>query len=104
MFNQYDFDYTDSKNESLVQLADFMGGSIYKSLSDAASPDYLEMLKGKVMAIGEFPKKSVPFFAIADQNDKVYDRDIYELAINFIREEIKIIFHDKISDLIHLGT
>ena len=81
MFNQYDFDYTDSKNESLVQLADFMGGSIYKSLSDAASPDYLEMLKGKVMAIGEFPKKSVPFFATADQNDKVYDRDIYELAI-----------------------
>ena len=38
MFNQYDFDYTDSKNESLVQLADFIGGSIYKSLSDDASP------------------------------------------------------------------
>ena len=90
IFNQYDFDYTDSKNESLVQLADFIGGSIYKSLSDVASPDYLEMLKGKVMAIGEFPKKCVPYFATADEKDKVYDRDIYELAIksayDFINE------------------
>lgn len=81
MFDQYDFDYTDSKNESLVQLADFIGGSIYKSLSEPASPDYLDMLKGKVMAIGEFPKKSVPFFATADQGDEIYDKDIYALAL-----------------------
>ncbi len=51
LFNEYDFDYTDSKDELFVQLADFIGGTIGKALTEPDSPDYLEILKGKILCI-----------------------------------------------------
>ena len=47
LFDIYEFDFVDSKDEVLVQLADFIGGSIYKSITDSSSYNYLEMLRGK---------------------------------------------------------
>ena len=46
LLDEYDFDYCDSKDEILVQLADIIGGSINRSLTDPSAPNYLEMLKG----------------------------------------------------------
>ena len=62
LLNEYDFDYVDSKDELLVQLADMVGGSIGHSLTDNSAPDYLEMLKGKIIAREDFPNKMEPYW------------------------------------------
>lgn len=85
LFNEYDFDYTDSKDSLLVQLADFVGGTISKTYTDPASPNYLEMLKGKIICIERFPNESVPYFGAVSKELQKYDKDIFELAIHRAR-------------------
>lgn len=81
LFNDYDFDYTDSKDELLVQLADFVGGTISKAITDPASPNYLEMLKGKIICTEEFPNTKGPYWGSTPASAKNYNQDIYDLAI-----------------------
>lgn len=81
LLNEYDFDYVDSKEELLVQLADMIGGSIGHSLTDDNSPNYLEMLKGKIIASERFPHKSEPYWGTTNPEDYQYNKDIYTLAI-----------------------
>lgn len=81
LFNQYDFDYTDSKNESLVQLADIIGGSINKALTMSDSPNYLEMLKSKILLIDNFPTKATPYWGKAKPEDYKFDDSIFTLAV-----------------------
>jgi hypothetical protein len=64
LFNEYDFDYTDSKDSLFVQLADFVGGTISKAYTDDASPNYLEILKGKLSASSNFPTNVHPTLAL----------------------------------------
>lgn len=82
LFNEYDFDYTDSKDSLLVQLADIIGGTISKVYIDDHSPNYLEMLKGKILSTIEFPNKTTPYFGSLEPEDIKYDKDIFELSIN----------------------
>lgn len=88
LLNEYDFDYTDSKDEILVQLADFVGGSIYKSLVDSNSPNYLEMLKAKIMSSEEFPRKNEPYWGTTNPKDCNFDNQIYTLAVKCARDYI----------------
>ena len=81
LFNDYDFDYCDSKNEILVQLADIVGGSINKYLTDSTAPNYLEMLKGKMLVVEEFPSKKEPYWGTASPEDYQFNKDVYALAI-----------------------
>ena len=81
MLNEYDFDYVDSRDELLVQLADVVGGSIGHILTDIAAPNYLEMLKGKILAVEYFPNKNEPYWGTTNPKDCKYNKDIYTLAI-----------------------
>ena len=81
LLNDYDFDYVDSKDELLVQLADIVGGSIGHSLSDTAAPNYQEMLKGKILTTEYFPNKSEPYWGMTNPEDYKYNKDIYTLAV-----------------------
>lgn len=81
IFNEYDFDYTDSKDELLVQLSDIIGGSIAHSLIDSTAPNYLEMLKGKILATEHFPNKGAPYWGKASPDDYKYNSDIYTLSV-----------------------
>lgn len=81
LFNEYDFDYVDSKDELLVQLADMVGGSIGHSLIDENAPNFQEMLKGKIIATKYFPNITEPYWGSVNPNDYKYNRDIYSLAI-----------------------
>ena len=80
-FNQYDFDYCNSKDELLVQLADVVGGSINRSLIDPDAPNYIEMLKGKILLLDEFPSKKEPYWGAAKPEDYQYNPDIYALSV-----------------------
>lgn len=81
LLNDYDFDYVDSKDELLVQLADLIGGSIGHSLSDTTAPNYQEMLKGKILATEHFPNSAEPYWGIVNPEDCKYNKDIYTLAV-----------------------
>ena len=81
LLNDYDFDFVDSKDELLVQLADMIGGSIGHSLTDSSAPNYLEMLKGKIIAKEDFPNKVEPYWGTTNPSDCKYNKDIYTLAV-----------------------
>lgn len=81
LLNEYDFDYCDSKDEPLVQLADMIAGSINRYLIDPSSPNYLEILKGKILFIDEFPSKKEPYWGRITPEDCKFDKNIYALSI-----------------------
>lgn len=89
LFNQYDFDYTDSKDEILVQLADFIGGTINKYLTEEKAPNYVEMLRGKIVSYEEFPNKQEPYWGKINPEECKYDKDIYSLSVKCARDYIE---------------
>lgn len=72
----------------MVQLADIVSGTISKCYIDSAAPNYLEMLKGKIIRIEDFPNNTTPYFAVSNPNDNRYSKEIFDLSIrcanNFI--------------------
>ena len=87
--DEYDFDYADSKDSLLVQLSDIIAGSIYKSYTDPEAPDYLEILKSKVMTIFEFPSKSGPYFSTDIKSQYQYNENIFLYADRSVRDYIE---------------
>ena len=81
LLNEYDFDYCNSKDELLVQLADLVGGSVNRSLIDPTAPDYIEILKGKILLLDEFPDKKEPYWGSAKPEDYKYNSDVYALSV-----------------------
>jgi hypothetical protein len=93
LFNEYDFDYVDSRDELFVQPADIIGGSISKSLTVADAPNYLEMLKGKILSTIDFPDTKGPYWGSASEEDRRFDKEVYELAVH--RARLFISEHEK---------
>lgn len=89
LFNQYDFEFVDSKDEILIQMADFIGGSIMKQICGKSSKNYLEMLKGKITAIQRFPSEYAPYWGNVNPEDYKYDKVIYALAVKKARDYIE---------------
>ncbi len=77
----YDFDYVDSKNSVLVQLADMVGGTINKYYIDPDAPNYLEMLRAKIIRLETFPNNMAPYFANRKSQDIKFNKDIFDLSI-----------------------
>ncbi len=88
LFDQYEFDFVDSKDEILVQLADFVGGSIYKSFSNTSGINYFELLKGKIATTEFFPRIHEPYWGRLKPEDFKYDKIIYTLAVRLAKEFI----------------
>ena len=88
LFNDYDFSYTDSKDELLVQLADMIGGSINRFLIDPDAPNFREMLKGKILVTDEFPSRKEPYWGTASPEDYKFNRDIYELSVKCAQDYV----------------
>ncbi|MFA0815275.1 MAG: DUF3800 domain-containing protein [Anaerofustis sp.] len=79
MIDQYEFDFVDSKESNIVQLADMIAGSISKFKTDDNSPDYLSILKGKIIRIIDFPNQYIDNNANKKYHE--FDATIYNLAI-----------------------
>lgn len=79
LFNEYDFDYVDSKQSNLVQIADIIAGSVMQHLTDPAAPDVLKMFKGRIVDIVNFPEIFNPYTISSDGNSE-FDEAIYQLA------------------------
>lgn len=87
-FNQYDFDFVNSKDELLIQLSDFIAGSIAKSLTNTAETNYLEMLRGKIVSYDRFPSSSTPYWGQLTPEDCKFDDNIYSLAVKLAKDFI----------------
>lgn len=87
IFNEYAFDFIDSKNSNLVQLADIIVGSIARKLNDDNAPNYLEILKGKISHIEYFPNKFTPHIEDTERAKK-FDEKIYSLACGLVNDYI----------------
>ena len=99
LFNQYDFELVNSKDEVLVQMADFIGGSITKSiLNPSYGNNYLEMLKGKITATEIFPPEYEPYWGKMNPEDCQYDDGIFTLAMKSVQDFITLFKDDDTDD------
>lgn len=78
IFNDYDFDYSDSKNSNIVQIADIIAGSVMQHLMDSNAPDVLRIFKSRIVDVVIFPEDHTVYSPIA--NPTAYDNAIYQLA------------------------
>lgn len=100
LFNQYDFDFVNSKDEVLVQLADFIGGSITKwIINPDHTKNYFEILKGKITCLQRFPSDFQPFWGNKRPEDYKYDEAIYTLAVKKARDYIATYENDNREDI-----
>lgn len=82
IFNEYDFDFIDSKDETIIQIADFISGSFSRYLLDPeTTPNYMEMLRGKITALKRFPQEIEPFWGRVDPADLKYDDTVFMLSV-----------------------
>lgn len=79
LFNEYDFDYVDSRNSNIVQIADIIAGSVMQHILDPEAPDILRIFSGKIRDIINFPKITIPYIA-GTNSDTSFDKQIYTLA------------------------
>lgn len=79
LFNEYDFDYVDSKQSNLVQIADIVAGSVMQHLTDSAAPDILKIFRSRIVDIVNFPDTFSPYSITLDGNSE-FDDSIYQLA------------------------
>lgn len=79
LFNEYDFDYINSRCSPIVQIADIIAGSIMQKLLDKEAPDVLKMFESKIRGFVNFPNE-YPSFIAGIKADKKFDAKIYALA------------------------
>ncbi len=85
LFNEYDFDYIDSRDSNIVQIADIIAGSIMQHITSPEAPDTLKIFSGKIRDIINFPKTTMPYTA-GTNADATFDKHILadQCATNYI--------------------
>lgn len=79
LFNEYDFDYVDSKQNNLVQIADIIAGSVMQHLTDSTAPDILKIFRSRIVDVVNFPGTFSPYSITLNENSE-FDDSIYQLA------------------------
>ncbi|MHB8126650.1 MAG: DUF3800 domain-containing protein [Desulfitobacteriaceae bacterium] len=79
LFDEYDFDFVDSKNTVLIQLADLIAGTIGRQLVGGNTPNYQSILHGKILHTEKFPSDNGVNLNPAADNSK-YNKEISNLA------------------------
>ncbi|MGN0809518.1 MAG: DUF3800 domain-containing protein [Christensenellales bacterium] len=78
IFNEYDFDYADSKNSSIVQIADIIAGSVMQHLLDPSAPDVLRIFQSRITDVVKFPDDYEIYRP--SERPTEHDNAIYQLA------------------------
>lgn len=97
LFNQSDFRFSNSKSELLVQLADFIAGTLGLCYDEnrlpSSSSDLLKIIRDKVIDIKLWPKDYFSYSYEPISEDNGFDTTIAELGANlaklYIREKEK---------------
>lgn len=84
LLSERDFYFMNSKDSVLVQLADFIGGTllyVYDDNKDSDGTNYLSMLKSKIIRIENYPKHISDYTFNGGALSKEYDEDIANIAL-----------------------
>ncbi|MFA6335018.1 MAG: DUF3800 domain-containing protein [Bacteroidales bacterium] len=90
LFNQSDFRFSNSKSDLVVQLADFITGTLSlcydeKRLSDYRS-DFLTVIKDKLIKIRFWPKDYFPYSYEPQKDFQEFDLTISTLGVNMAKQ------------------
>ncbi len=93
LFKGSDFDVLDSKSSSLIQLADFIAGTLGHSYDENKvnehSEEFIKIITPQISALNEFPKEYT-FKELSDSNtDDEFDSLIAELCLRRVNEFIE---------------
>lgn len=95
LFDDYDYQVADSKTSVLIQLADFIAGSVSFSIDEvkkrkALGNDYLGLLKDHILMIEKFPQEYATYSPPQIVGSSHYDFDIaniaYRRAVDYINQ------------------
>lgn len=93
LFNQYEFGFVKSRSILMIQVADFICGSIAryyeKSMKSSASQEIMELLKPIMLSIREWPLPTRPrnidsLTDITSEQDRIIANQGFGLAYDFI--------------------
>jgi hypothetical protein len=79
LFNEYDFDFVNSRDSNIVQIADIIAGSVIQHIIDPTAPDILKIFSGKIRDVINFPNITLPYNAGLNA-DTSFNEQIYTLA------------------------
>lgn len=99
LFNERDFYFENSKDSVLLQLADFISGTllyVYDDNKDTDGKNYLGMLRSKTIRIENYPKHIADYTFNGGALSKEYDEKIANIALH--RAQWFIESHDKSAD------
>ncbi|MBT5529613.1 MAG: DUF3800 domain-containing protein, partial [Cytophagia bacterium] len=87
LFERSSFDFANSKENSLIQISDFIAGTLARVFEPDKRSDesnnFLKIIGENIICIDEWPIKSNPFTGKMDiSTSEGYDEDIRRLAIN----------------------
>lgn len=92
LFKGPTFSFSDSKDEPLIQLADFVAGSIAKCYEpekfDPRNREILDILDKKILHLREWPEVPLKFFGKVDNVDEQYNQELVDFIFFRINEFI----------------
>lgn len=94
LFNSYEFYFTDSKTNNIVQVADFIAGTIARGFDKEKytikSKDFFEIIKDNTYQIREWPfERKEPYLLKVGSHLPDYDADIANYSLSIARSFIK---------------
>jgi hypothetical protein len=88
LFGEREFYFENSRNSVLIQLADFIGGTlayIYETDKQIEAPNYRKVLEKKVIRIEQFPKTISKYVIEKGEISDEYDIEISNICLRHIQ-------------------
>lgn len=94
LFGNTEFSFSQSNNDVLVQLADFISGTLSfvydEKRKSSENPDYLKMLQKKIISVKLYPQKFETYIinncAIAEEYDETIAKLCFRQAAGFLEK------------------
>jgi hypothetical protein len=90
LFRKPQFRFGDSKNEPLIQVADFISGTLARCYDPDKIIDnpnqIIDILKDKILHLREWPEAPTVNFRQIETNDNIYNKEIAEFSMNLINQ------------------
>lgn len=94
LFKEQTFSFCDSKDEPLIQLADFISGSIAKCYEpekfDPRNKRIIEILNQNILHLREWPETPLKFLSKVENADEQFDQDLVNFIFFRIDEFIQV--------------
>jgi hypothetical protein len=90
LFKETSFSFRDSKDEPLIQLADFIAGSVARcyepSKTNSRNNEILDVLQRHILHLREWPEVPLKFFGNIDNEDEKYNQELVDFIFYRINE------------------